>query len=185
MTYGVSGSGKSWLAERLAQRLPAVWVRSDVERKRMFGMMPTQRPPPARTAEIYGAEADRRTYARLTELAGEILEAGYWVIADATYLHREDRDRLLAVAGDQETPGLIIACEAPEETLRKRVSRRREADRDASDAGLAVLESQLRKRRPFGDSEPVLRVSTDESLDLERLLATIRSFCDGSPARGR
>ena len=104
VTCGVSGSGKSWLAERLAQRLPAVWVRSDVERKRLFGMAPTQRPPADRTAEIYGAEASRRTYARLAELAGGILQAGYSVIADATYLRRADRDHLLAVAGGAPNP---------------------------------------------------------------------------------
>jgi aminoglycoside phosphotransferase family enzyme/predicted kinase len=175
VTCGVSGSGKSWLAERLAQRLPAVWVRSDVERKRLFGMAPTQRPPADRTAEIYGAEASRRTYARLAELAGGILQAGYSVIADATYLRRADRDHLLAVAGDHGIPGLILACEAPEETLRARVSRRQTADRDASDAGIAVLESQLRKRQPFASAEPLARVITDETLNLEQVLATIRS----------
>ena len=180
VTCGVSGSGKSWLAERLAQRLPAVWVRSDVERKRLFGMSPTQRPPAGTTAEIYSAEASRRTYARLAELAGGILETGYSVIADATYLHRANRDRLLAVAGEHGIPGLILACEAPEETLRARVSRRRAADRDASDAGIAVLESQLRKRHPFGSDEPVARVVTDETLDLEEVLATIRTFGNAS-----
>ena len=35
---GLSGSGKSWLAAQLAESLPAIHVRSDVERKRLFAL---------------------------------------------------------------------------------------------------------------------------------------------------
>ena len=38
ITWGVSGSGKSWVAERLVTRLPAIRLRSDVERKRLQGL---------------------------------------------------------------------------------------------------------------------------------------------------
>ncbi|MEA2093717.1 MAG: AAA family ATPase, partial [Pseudomonadota bacterium] len=37
ITHGVSGSGKSWWAAQLAERLGAIRIRSDVERKRLFG----------------------------------------------------------------------------------------------------------------------------------------------------
>jgi len=171
---GVSGSGKSWLAERLAQRLPAVWIRSDVERKRLFGMAPTQRPAEDRIPEVYGVKATRRTYDRLAEVADGALGAGYTIIADATYLDRHDRDILAQVAEHHHAPAIILACDAPSRVLRERVARRQQDNRDASDAGLRVLESQLRERRSFGETEPVLSIVTDETLDVEQLVTRIR-----------
>jgi predicted kinase len=66
------------------------------------------------------------------------------------------------------------ACDAPSRVLRERVARRQQDNRDASDAGLRVLESQLRERRSFGETEPVLSIVTDETLDVEQLVTRIR-----------
>ncbi len=175
VTCGVSGSGKSWLAERLAQKLPAVWLRSDVERKRLYGMSPTERPSRERTQELYGASATRKTYALLAEMADTALGHGYSVIADATYLNREDRKTILEVATRRRLPALILACDAPDAVLRERVRSRQRADRDASDAGIAVLDLQLKKREPPENSEPVLTVRTDDRLDLDRVESAIEA----------
>ncbi len=171
---GVSGSGKSWLAERIAERLPAVWLRSDIERKRLFGLDPTERPGPERVAEIYGPGATRRTYRRLADLAGIVLRAGLNVIVDATYLSRVERESLVALADTLGVPAVILACHAPPAELERRVRRRRQAGRDPSDADLNVLRDQLRRQEPFAMSEPVIEVLTDETLDIGELLADIR-----------
>lgn len=175
VTCGVSGSGKSWLAERLAQRLPAVWLRSDVERKRLFGMSPTERPSGERAKALYGPAATRKTYALLAEMADTVLGHGYSVIADATYLQREDRNTILEVAARQKVPALILACDAPDTVLRARVEQRQQADRDASDAGTAVLDLQLRQREALTALEPVLTVRTDGRLDLDRIESAIET----------
>ncbi len=182
ITCGVSGSGKSWLAERIAECLPAVWLRSDVERKRLFGMAATERAPPDRVAEIYGAETNRRTYQRMAELAERVIRAGFTVIADATYLNRGDRESLAQVAGRMGARHVILACSAPMDILESRVRRRRLGDRDPSDADLSVLRDQLRQRDPFAETEAVLEVDTHDSLDLDGLLASIRSRLGEGPA---
>ena len=51
--YGTSGSGKTWLAQRLATRIGAVHIRSDVERKRLAGRTATDLYTPAWTQRTY------------------------------------------------------------------------------------------------------------------------------------
>ena len=138
-------------------------------------MSPTERPSRERTQELYGASATRKTYALLAEMADTALGHGYSVIADATYLNREDRKTILEVATRRRLPALILACDAPDAVLRKRVRRRQRADRDASDAGIAVLDLQLKKREPPENSEPVLTVRTDDRLDLDRVESAIEA----------
>lgn len=179
VTCGVSGSGKSWLAERLAERIPAVWLRSDVERKRLFGMSATERPEPARVEEVYGAEATRRTYARMADVAEKIMQSGFPVIADATYLNRDDREALATLADRMNAPHVILGCSASLEVLEDRVRRRLRDARDPSDADLEVLHGQLRKQDSFGESEIVLEIDTGNALDVDVLVRDLQQRLGG------
>jgi aminoglycoside phosphotransferase family enzyme/predicted kinase len=176
---GVSGSGKSWLSERLAERMPAVWLRSDVERKRLFGMSATERPAPERVTEVYGTDASLRTYQRMAELAEIVLRSGLTVIADATYLRRRDREALVGLASRLGAPAIILACGAPMDVLEGRVRRRQLGDHDPSDADLEVLRDQLGRRDPFAENEPTIEVETVDSLDIDLLLASIEGRLRG------
>ncbi len=91
ITCGLSGCGKTYLTSRRlasADFLHTVRIRSDVERKRLFGLAPDA----ASGGTIYTPEATARTYARLAELAESILAAGWSVIVDAAFLKRAERD---------------------------------------------------------------------------------------------
>ena len=85
ITHGVSGTGKSRLAILLRERLPLIHIRSDLERKRLFGLPELARTDAERGSGIYTDEAGDRTYERLRELAGLILDAGYSPLVDATF----------------------------------------------------------------------------------------------------
>ena len=69
VTHGVSGSGKSWVAQQLLEQAQAIRLRSDVERKRLFGLRALEASASRVPGGIYGSDATRRTYARLRELA--------------------------------------------------------------------------------------------------------------------
>ncbi len=173
LTSGVSGSGKSWLAERLSVQMPAIWIRSDVERKRLFGMAPDERPDPDRVREIYSSETTRRVYDIMADLACAPLSAGYAVILDATFLEREQRDRAISLHRDRGSPALIVACGADRDTLMRRVSRRATSGSDPSDAGPSIVERQLGEAKPFGPDEPVIRVDTAAEVDVAGLVEEI------------
>ena len=69
LMHGVSGSGKSWLSERLVPALGAVRIRSDLERKRGAGMAPTDRVPGNPVAGLYAQGSTDKSYARLAARA--------------------------------------------------------------------------------------------------------------------
>lgn len=150
--HGVSGSGKTWLSQQLLEQLGALRLRSDVTRKRLFGLQPLQEST-AIPGGIYTPDADRRTLTTLAEDAKVLLAAGFLVIVDATFLHRRWRDPFQALAGEIGVPWLIIAVEAPLDVLQIRISRRQQSGGDASEAGLAVLRAQLKEQDPLSAEE--------------------------------
>ena len=150
ITCGVSGSGKTHYSLGLSRRLGAVHLRSDIERKRLFGLKPLQ---PSDDLDIYTTEASDRTFARLRELAGLLLDAGYSVIVDATFIERARRDDFRRLADAQRVPFQILLFDPSPETLRQRVRQRLQSADDASEADLEVLESQLRHFDRPGDDE--------------------------------
>jgi aminoglycoside phosphotransferase family enzyme/predicted kinase len=138
LTCGLSGSGKSGVAAALAARLGGIRLRSDVERKRLAGLVPTDRGGPA----IYTPEAGARTYARLQQLAAGALAAGLSVVVDAASLHRHERAAMQAVAADQGARFRLLVCQAPAAVLMQRVQLRQAQGHDASDATVEVLARQ-------------------------------------------
>lgn len=133
---GLSGTGKSVLARALAGRLPplpgAIWLRSDVIRKQMFGRSETETLPP----EAYTAEVTARVYAVLAEKAARIVAAGHSVIADAVFARGHERAGIEAAA-PQAFQGLFLTADL--DTRLARVGGRKG---DASDADARVARAQ-------------------------------------------
>ncbi len=158
MTHGPSGSGKSRLALALLEAAGAVRVRSDVERKRLFGLRAleaTQGP------QAYSARTTRRTYARLRRLAGELLAADYPVIVDAAFLEPSQRELLVTLARSMGRPWTLLDCHADAALLRQRVLARRQLGDDPSEAGLRVLEAQLEHGDPLRPEERAHCIDVD------------------------
>ncbi len=151
--HGLAGSGKTTAARSLQEALGAVRLRSDVERKRLHGLESLERSASGLNAGMYAPGASERTYAHLAELARAILAARYPVIVDAAFLKRAQRERFAELARSAGAGFLIAACSASEATLRARVALRERAASDASEAGLAVLEQQIKSREALSPEE--------------------------------
>jgi aminoglycoside phosphotransferase family enzyme/predicted kinase len=156
LMHGVAASGKSWLSERLVAALPALRVRSDLERKRLPA---TQFPdtPGGR----YCAAATDATYTRLLECAASGLQDGHCMVVDATFLDRSQRARFQALAQRLRCPWLIVACTAARATLLRRLAGRIARATDASEATAGVLEQQLRALQPLQPQERAAAVEID------------------------
>lgn len=137
---GLSGTGKSTLASGLAPLIGigpgALHLRSDLERKSLFGVGETERLP----AATYTKAASQRVYDIMRRKAGLALAAGWSVVADAVSARPHERQMFaeLARAHGAEFQGLWLT--APEAVLLPRITTRRD---DASDADAAVLRAQL------------------------------------------
>lgn len=162
ITHGLSGCGKTVASGRWLQSDPharSLRLRSDVERKRLFGLAPSQPSGSGTGAGIYTPDAHARTYRRLAELASAALQAGWSVVVDAAFLQRKERDMFRALAGQHKVPFAILAPQADVVLLRERILARQRAGQDASEATLAVLDRQLQRIEPLGDDEAALQLA--------------------------
>jgi predicted kinase len=164
---GLSGSGKTWLASRLAPRLGAIHVRSDVERKRGAGIEPSRRSGAAPEQGLYAASKTAQVYETLLAAAGHALAGGYTVIVDATFNRRADRELFRELAGRRGVPLQLLRCEAPESVLRHRIGERAAQARDASDADLDVLQWQQQHAEAIdpGEALEVIEVRTADPFE--------------------
>ena len=149
ITHGLPGSGKTFQSQRLLESEGAIRLRSDVERKRLFGLAQNE-DSHARGLDIYSAEHTARAYANLLAKARAALQAGYPVILDAAFLLRSERDQARSLAGSLGIPFSIVDCTAPLPVLRARILARRG---DASEADNAVLERLLVVAEPLAGDE--------------------------------
>lgn len=175
VTCGLSGSGKTWLAQRLRGPLGTLHVRSDVERKRLAGLRADADSRSPTDAGIYTLEFNERTYARLLDCAAAALAAGEPMIVDAAFLRRAERLRFLALAEELAVPFAIVHCTAPDAILRERVAARSAARSDASEAGLEVLARQPGYWEPFDEPETsqVVGIDTSAPAVVERTLTRL------------
>ena len=163
---GPSGSGKSWLAERLASLLPGIRIRSDiVRRERAPGS------PPGKGT--YTTAATEAVYTRLLALMRELADVGEAVIVDATFLSAAKRAEFQgsAAAGGYEC--VVVQCEAPVHCLERRIAQRLASKADPSEATSEVLHRQLEFFEPPRLDERTIRVETDREIDLADLVAKI------------
>jgi aminoglycoside phosphotransferase family enzyme/predicted kinase len=167
---GLSGTGKSKLARTLAPDIDpmpgAVIVRSDVERKALFGRSETEKLP----ADAYTDAVDARVYATLADKAGRIVAAGHSAIVDAVFAQQRERAAIAAAAAATSMPlrGLFLTADLA--TRLGRVGARR---RDASDADAAVARAQ--ESYDLGDLDWTL---IDASATPETTLARAKAALD-------
>jgi len=156
---GVSGSGKSTVAKKIAHQSNAIHVRSDAVRKHLAGVSLSERGG----EDLYTSEMTEKTYSRLLELGVLLASAGYSVILDAKYDRQSLRKPVIAAAEKHHLPLQILHCTAPEEILRDRLNSR---TGDVSDATANLLTSQLATAESFTEEEKVFVKTLDTTQDL-------------------
>ena len=138
-TGGLSGTGKSILARSLAPfvipRPGALVLRSDVERKHLFGAHETDRLPP----RAYCSEVSEKVYAILNGKANRIVRAGHSVIVDAVFAKPSERAAVENVARNANVRFRGLFLTADLDTRVKRISGR---GLEASDADVNVARQQ-------------------------------------------
>jgi predicted kinase len=136
---GLSGTGKSTLAEGLASAmtppLGAVVLRADLERKAMLGLSWRERLP----KEAYTRAASEAVYQHQRDKAAAALAGGASVLVDAVHSRREERTALEQIARDVGVPFVGLWLNADRATLDARVAARAN---DPSDADLSVVAKQ-------------------------------------------
>ena len=172
-TTGLSASGKTCVSAAMAQQLNLIRLRSDVERKRLYGLAPLANSKSGLGTDLYSAEATRKTYQALADRAGQLLASGQSVIIDAACLKHEERTLFAEVAESQGVPFLLLHCEAPENLRRQWI---RERKGDASEATEELLDAQQSWFEPLSAEEKshTIHLHTDQEHVAEAVADRIR-----------
>ena len=173
---GVAGTGKTTLARELCELSGWPYLSSDVTRKRLAGLAPTDRAGEA----LYGHERTMRTYRELGRAAREELARRGGVIVDATFHRHDERAAFRGGLGDQHARILFVECRASRVTLLARAHERESMADRVSDADAAVIQRQL------AEFEPLAEIPVDQRTELgtearpDELAAKVEGFIDRS-----
>ncbi len=160
---GLSGSGKSTIAKRLARQLGAILIRSDAVRKHLGGIPLAERGGD----ELYTPEMTQKTYSRLVELGIMLASQGFPVILDAKFDREKFRNEAIVQAQANQLPIAIMHCTAPLEVLRERLRLR---TGDIADATADLLAAQQAALEPFTNQEKPYITTLDTTQNIEAQL---------------
>ena len=154
MVSGLPGTGKSYLARKLAEREPFVVLEADFVRKTLF-------PQPT-----YTAWESHWVHRTIHALIRKFLAKGLRVIYDATNLIEYQRGMVYHIADKAGARLVIVVTVSPEEVVRERLRRRHEGQRDLGDISDATWQIYKRMaRRQQAIRRNYLVVDTSQDLD--------------------
>ena len=164
ISCGLMGTGKSMLAETLAQQLDLQVLSSDVTRKRLAGLQPTA-PARAEYGEgLYTEAWTEATYAHLFQEAEQLLSHGQSALIDASFQRACHRRHAMQLARRLGAAFCVLECWCPEDEIRRRLQARAACRGAVSDGRWELMDQQRRAFEPLFEVPPLqhLRVDTTQ-----------------------
>lgn len=163
ITTGLVGTGKTVLAQALAQRLGSVVISSDVTRKQLASVPLTEHRFEEFGSGIYSAEFNRLTYDTMFTEGKKILSQGGSVILDAAFLKAEERERARKITEETGASFFILECILEESMVKQRLEQRLK-EGSVSDGRWEIYEVQK------GWFEPVVEVPEENHVIIDTAL---------------
>lgn len=159
---GLSGTGKTFLANQLLNKRPAVYISSDIIRKKLLNLELNGHYYAPFEKGIYSPQISEKTYEKMLEIAKEEVNFGRDVILDATF--RDLKFRNLVRESFKNLPVKVywIWCRAKDETIKDRITKRI-YEGTVSDALWDIYLAQKEKFQPPLECIPLLILDTEES----------------------
>lgn len=121
---GLVGTGKSTVAQSLNRSLGLTVISSDIVRKELAGIPPTERRFEPLSSGIYSAEFTKKTYEEMFARAEKLLRRGESVILDASFKSRTHRLNAQKLAKDLGADFAVLECVLDELTIKDRLEQR-------------------------------------------------------------
>jgi uncharacterized protein len=150
VTAGLTGTGKTTTANALARRLGLTVLSSDILRKQLAGVPPTERHFNEPDSGLYSAEMTRLTYEMLFMDAEKLLQMGQHIILDASFIKAQDRQTAVELAQKCGADCFIIESLLDEKQVRERLEQRVRGT-SISDGRWEIYETQKSKFEPVNE----------------------------------
>lgn len=166
LVVGLTGTGKSTVAQELARRWGLSYISSDITRKTLAGIAPEERRYDSFGEGIYSPEFSRRTYDAMFRQAEQCLQNGRSVVLDGTFRSAAERSGALETARRVGADGWIIECSLPEEEVCRRLERRAREGTSASDARWELFHRLQQEWEPVAEAPSTRYLRLDTSAPL-------------------
>jgi aminoglycoside phosphotransferase family enzyme/predicted kinase len=169
---GLAGTGKTTLANTVANALGAELLRTDILRQEIFGAGPHA----ANTdGGIYRQDARERVYEVMFHRAAEFHADRISVVLDGTFSSVDLLSKARQLAADSRSAFLAIECVCRPEVAHQRISQRQAEGRDASDAQPEIHDIQRMRWETWPAAVPQVSIDTEQPLkqQLEQVIARL------------
>jgi len=179
---GMVASGKSTLSEKLSKKFGIKILRSDLIRKKLFGLQPDQSMNVPFEEGIYSKGSSSLIYGKLLMLAQEEIEKGASVILDATFSSKHNRNEALRLARDMDANIIFIECLSSVAVIKDRL-KKRETKITVSDARLHHFKELKSRFEPLEDITEEMHIEIDTQRPIKENLMKILSHDYGLLSR--
>ncbi len=159
LLHGLTGSGKSYISKCLYTNLHAIWIRSDVERQRVFKLSYSHKIlaenynsiqsdidlPEFKCDRYHQSVSDWIFHYRIPHILEYIIGSGFNAIVDACFLKEKERNLIYKLANKYSITMRIINCHCDTKTAYSRILRRKIEAIDPSEGSIEVHKMQESK----------------------------------------
>src|SRR5690606_12271066 len=128
--------------QRIAARLGADVIRTDILRKEMLRIQPSEKHHESFGQGIYAPDVSQKTYEKAIELAAEKIQQGRPVVIDASFKNSSDRSLAVNLSERLRVPFYIIECSCPDDVVKIRLEKRKLDKDNPSDGRWEILQEQ-------------------------------------------
>jgi len=159
MVSGLTGTGKSTLALKLAIDYHAHQINTDIVRKELEGIDKFERHHDKIDTGLYAPEKIDYTYEKVIEKAASILKKRENVVLDATFQKKKYRDGVKNIARENNSFFLPIRCICPDEVVKKWLEERLKK-KSVSDGRWEVYQNQKKTFESYTSEENPFEIDT-------------------------
>ena len=171
---GLTGTGKTTIANVLAAEVDMKVISSDIARKKLAHIPTSEHRFEEFGKGIYTEEFTEKTYSEMIKQAEFFLKKGVSLILDATFQKSKHRQAAAELAKKSGAEFHIIACTASDDIIRQRLEKRAKEEGVASDGRWEIYEKQKQGYEQIQESH--ITIETSSNIDMIKHLAIDKIF---------
>ncbi len=166
LVCGLTGAGKTTVAQELARCWGLTSISSDQVRKELAGIAATEHQYVPFGQGIYSPEFSQRTYQTMLQRAAEELRQGRSVVLDATFRRAGERVQAVALARSLGVETWVVECVLGEGEVRRRLEERVRQGGSVSDSRWELYGPMQEEWEPVEEvpASRYLRVDTSPAI---------------------